>query len=71
MNTAETLKQIDHLESVAREILQTTAILKKELSGGSEGSISKPALSQKQVDELLAKRRDRKLNGGHKKQINN
>ncbi len=50
------IEKLERLENNARRLLEDTAALKEELSGGSDSSISKPVLSMHQREQLIKNR---------------
>lgn len=57
MKNSERIKLIESMEANAHRLLKDAAILREELSGGSDSSNQKKALSQSHIDSLLKKRR--------------
>jgi len=62
MDREKVLKLIANMEANAHRLLNDAAILKEELSGGSDSSISKSALSQEHKEKLLKNRRNNAFN---------
>lgn len=56
MSNKALIKKIERIEFNARCLLEDTAALKEELSGGSDSSISKSILSIEHRDRILKKR---------------
>jgi len=62
MNREDKLKLIESMEANANRLLNDIAILKAELSGGSDSSNLKPsALSNNHKEQLLANREKNRL----------
>jgi len=64
MKREELLKRIERIEINANLLLKEIATLKEELSGGSDSSFSKSALSESQKEQILAKRRKTQFKKG-------
>ncbi|MFV9550406.1 hypothetical protein [Algibacter sp. PT7-4] len=62
MKPEATIKLIESMEANANRLLNDIAILKAELSGGSDNSNLKPsALSNKHKEQLIANRKKNRL----------
>ena len=64
MSNKNILLKLEHIENNARRLLEDTAALKEELSGGSGSSISKTNISNAQMNMVLKKFRKRALKEG-------
>lgn len=57
MSNINILKKLEIIEDNARRLLEDTAALKEELSGGSDSSISKSVFTLSQQQSIINKRR--------------